>query len=142
MQGPVSVEEAGPAAQAAAVAAEQDASLQGDPAPRLWRAWILAESVRRPWLLVTSSLDIWAVIQGGMSPCGDSVRVTAASGFWDARTAGMWTSLCRGRDPLFLETDRGADLMGVVPPWDVDLFAVDMIRAILGGGGVGEMVES
>ncbi|KAF6826563.1 RNA polymerase ii mediator complex component [Colletotrichum plurivorum] len=65
-----------------------------------WYLWIVSESVRRTWLAVTCTVDVYLALKGGdrvaawQNP-GGGVKFTARAGLWDAPSPARWSALYR-----------------------------------------------
>ncbi|KAK3339832.1 hypothetical protein B0T25DRAFT_466550 [Lasiosphaeria hispida] len=66
-----------------------------DP-PALWRAWILAESVRRVYLMVRFMQAVYLVLKQGWCTCPGGAAFTARAGLWDAPSAWAWYKVAKG----------------------------------------------
>uniref|UniRef100_L2GI53 RNA polymerase ii mediator complex component n=1 Tax=Colletotrichum fructicola (strain Nara gc5) TaxID=1213859 RepID=L2GI53_COLFN len=60
-----------------------------------YNLWVLSESVRRTWLIVTCTVGVYATLKGSWSECPGGALFTARAGLWDAPSAPRWASLCR-----------------------------------------------
>jgi hypothetical protein len=61
----------------------------------LWYAWIVAESVRRTWVIGAGIQVIFLVLQqGGAVPCQGDMMFTTRQGVWEAQSAVAWEKLC------------------------------------------------
>ena len=61
----------------------------------LWYAWIVAESVRRTWVISAGIQVIFLVLrQGGAVPCQGGMMFTTRQGVWEAQSAVAWGKLC------------------------------------------------
>ncbi|KAJ2983468.1 hypothetical protein NQ176_g664 [Zarea fungicola] len=68
---------------------------------RLWREWVLAESVRRVWIVTTYIEVIFVTLRDGQSICQGNIAYTARRGLWDAPSAATWANVLRDNSPLF-----------------------------------------
>ncbi|KAM0269857.1 hypothetical protein ACHAQH_009623 [Verticillium albo-atrum] len=109
-----------------------DAAFDGDPAPRLWRIWILAENVRRIWLLSALTVNTYLVIKQQWSECGGGVTFTARKALWAAESAGAWMEAVRRDDPLSDLSLRGDRFISTVGWDEVDDMGKHLFSAIWG----------
>ncbi|KAK4444226.1 hypothetical protein QBC34DRAFT_335521 [Podospora aff. communis PSN243] len=84
-----------------------------------WQAWILAESVRRTFLMAEYMQSVYLTIKRGWSVCSGGVAFTPKAGLWDATGAWEWVGKARcelggrgevmpeGRFPRLLEGMEG-----------------------------------
>jgi hypothetical protein len=64
----------------------------------LWYAWIVAESVRRSWVIGAGIQVAFLVLQqGGAVPCQGGMMFTTRQGVWEAQSAVAWEKLCSER---------------------------------------------
>jgi hypothetical protein len=96
----------------------------------LWQAWILAESVRRTWLVVSATMNVYLIMRDGWVQCRGGVHFTMRKGLWEASSATEWMrawnedDVGRGVGPLFGPSmSSGAWMVERVEPADVDDFA-------------------
>ncbi|THC94936.1 hypothetical protein EYZ11_005575 [Aspergillus tanneri] len=53
----------------------------------LWHAWILAESVRRTWLVAQMLHAIYVTMQHPVADCPGGITFTVRRGAWEASSA-------------------------------------------------------
>ncbi|KAL1592033.1 hypothetical protein SLS60_011625 [Paraconiothyrium brasiliense] len=94
---------------------------------RLWRAWIISESLRRTWLIVRGINASYDGFKQGWALCYGDVMITTREGLWSANTASLWMEMCINRDVRFIGRIDAESLLKV-PPEEVDEFA----KAVLG----------
>jgi hypothetical protein len=111
---------------------EIDAFFDGDTAPRLWRLWVVAESVRRIWLIGTMTVGIYLTLQRGLSKCNGGVRFTARGNIWAAESAVAWSKLVKQQDPLFLMSLNCSELFTRTRASEVDEFAKHLLTVTHG----------
>ncbi|KAF6804495.1 RNA polymerase II mediator complex component [Colletotrichum sojae] len=97
---------------------------EDDPSQRLYRAFILSESVRRTFLLASIATGVYGSLKAAWSEtCGGDVCVTARAALWDAESAARWEAVARAGDPLCLHSLHGYSLVERgVPAAEVDEF--------------------
>ena len=88
----------------------------------LWRSWILLESVRRTWLAMAFTQNVYLIMKDGWAECSGSVSFTARKGLWEANSAAKWTDLCQSKDPWMVPALRGERLFSHDQMDDVDEF--------------------
>lgn len=69
---------------------------------KLWRLWMLTESIRRTQVVVDTVLNIYQLIVQGWSDCTGAVMLTARRGLWEAESASKWLELSRDKTPLLV----------------------------------------
>lgn len=89
----------------------------------LWNAWILAESVRRAWMMTASLKTIYFAMMKGWAPCPGGVMWTTRKGVWGAQSALSWNMMCSGTDIGFMHRDGTEKLFVDSTPDEVDDFA-------------------
>ncbi|KAI0844350.1 hypothetical protein F5Y00DRAFT_248995 [Daldinia vernicosa] len=122
------------------LALEQDVgSSEGTPtaAPTdettAWRRWILSESIRRAWIIVTITQSIYLLFKTGWSHCPGSVNWTPRAGVWDAPDQYDWCKLVMsGSGPLFIPGLRADVLYKEASPSEVDEFGHAVLIAEFG----------
>ncbi|CAM1511302.1 Fc.00g088150.m01.CDS01 [Cosmosporella sp. VM-42] len=115
--------------------ANLDASLQttfGDGAAisQIWRDWILAESVRRTWMVANYTQSIYLTLRDGLGPCEGIINFTARRGLWDATSAAAWFRIVKYRDPLFLPCYQTLRLLDKMATKDIDDFGMSIITTM------------
>ncbi|KAH8885456.1 hypothetical protein GQ53DRAFT_751180 [Thozetella sp. PMI_491] len=88
----------------------------------LWSAWVLTESVRRTYLVVGFTLNVYMVLRDGWTECTGGVMLTARRGLWEADSASQWLELCQSKDPWLVSSISGQTLFGKEQMEDVDDF--------------------
>lgn len=133
-----------------AVAVASGALVPDDADLAAWYLWIVSESVRRTWLVVTCTVDVYLALKGGdqvaCNPGG--VKFTARAGLWDAPSPARWSALCRElstkgeeSDDLdggayFLQLFDSDELFASAAAADVDEFARLLYTVVWGLGRV------
>ncbi|KAF4458846.1 hypothetical protein FALBO_14408 [Fusarium albosuccineum] len=116
----------------AAAAAAADALFDGDPLPRLWRSWVLSESIRRIWLLTTSTIGLYLTMRQKWAECQGGIMFTTRKALWAAKSASSWAEACRNDDPLFMCSLDGDDLFRGVKAAEVDEMARHLFTIMWG----------
>lgn len=97
-----------------------------------WNAWILAESVRRTWLVAGHVQSIYRLLNYGISPCPGGLRFTTRAGLWHAESAYEFGTRCREKDVLFYRSsDSGRQLLRTRPE-EVDDFGRYVLQVVEG----------
>jgi len=95
---------------------------------QVWEDWILSESIRRTWIVVTYTHSVYSVLRGDQGDCPGSVAYTLRRGLWDAPTATEWArQLATARDPLFMRSDPPRRVVKGATPRDVNEFALAIV---------------
>ncbi|KAK9357567.1 hypothetical protein V1504DRAFT_478783 [Lipomyces starkeyi] len=77
----------------------------------LWYSWILAESIRRTWVIASGIQAIYLMIrQGRVAPCQGGMMFTTRQGVWEAQSALAWEKLCSEVN-VILEATFGVERM-------------------------------
>ncbi|KAF7559023.1 hypothetical protein G7046_g5131 [Stylonectria norvegica] len=108
------------------------AQLSGDGADvAIWRAWLVSESVRRTWMVVSCTTHIYQTKRDGFADCSGILRFTTRQGLWHAPNAWRWLQLLRKQSPLFAESLNLTELMEETPSSEMDAFANQVLRIAL-----------
>ena len=76
---------------------EANAGLSLSDAPHcdnIWYSWILAESIRRTWLVTSGIQGLCLTIQHDQPQCIGAMMFKSRRGFWGARSAPDWMKQC------------------------------------------------
>lgn len=103
------------------------ASARDHPADRRWRDWVLAESVRRTWMVARYMQTIYLTLRDGQVSCPGSIVCTVRQGLWEARTSASWCSMVEDRDPLFMRLAPPNRLFTAAQATEVDVFGLSML---------------
>ncbi|KAI9690149.1 MAG: hypothetical protein M1822_009110 [Bathelium mastoideum] len=98
----------------------------------VWYSWILAESLRRTWLVVSAITGVYLNSRSGVAYCLGGMMFTSRQGFWEAPSALAWQKRCSeiyGGLVRLTETDK---LFAMVAPEDLDDFAKLALRITFG----------
>ncbi|KAI1430305.1 hypothetical protein F5Y12DRAFT_15790 [Xylaria sp. FL1777] len=99
-------------------------SLSSSP-KAVWRAWIVAESVRRTWQAATVVQEVYQFFKRGWSECPGRIRSTMRKALWDAPSAYSWTrELNGGKNPLLVSLVRLEQMLPQISPAEVDDFNI------------------
>ncbi|KAK1570234.1 uncharacterized protein LY79DRAFT_570126 [Colletotrichum navitas] len=141
------------AAAAAAAAATEDISDQHarqdtfETDLMVWKLWVLSESIRRTWILVSCAIGIYYALKGRWGECAGYAQFTARAGLWDAMSAPQWAAMRRkdlarkdGNPALagdtepdfFIPSVHGERLLREVAAAEVDEFTRHVLTAMWG----------
>lgn len=96
-----------------------------------WQAWILAESVRRTWLVAGHTQCIYGLLRNGISACPGGLMFTTRAGLWQADSADEWWETCWQKDVLFCQSlETQTQLVKKARPDEVDDFGMFVLRII------------
>ncbi|KAF7589354.1 hypothetical protein BBP40_004434 [Aspergillus hancockii] len=115
------------------------------PEPReetIWKAWVLAESVRRTWMMRAIVVSVYELLKCGRTSCPGGVKFTARAGLWEASSAQSWVAACQQQDVLFLSVVDANRLFLQVRPNEVDGFMHFILTVICGLDAVVTWVSS
>ncbi|KAI1864459.1 uncharacterized protein JN550_009016 [Neoarthrinium moseri] len=94
-----------------------------------WRHWIVCESIRRTWIVATTTQSIYEGLKDNWSACLGGGKFTPRAGAWDAVDAYSWGQRVAPSSVPLLTSNVTADvLFETARPEDVD----DFSHAILG----------
>ncbi|KAF4334888.1 RNA polymerase ii mediator complex component [Fusarium beomiforme] len=100
-------------------------------ASKHWKAWILSESLRRTWIVCTTTIAAYLRERDGWNECAGEVRYTACQGLWDASSSASWLELGSKQDPLFVRSLHVDELLSNVTPTKVDSFSAALMRLLI-----------
>jgi phenolic acid decarboxylase len=120
----------GPAASTNAIVL--DVMFDGDTTPRLWRSWVLSESIRRIWLMTTSTIGVYLTLRQKWAECHGGIYFTARKDIWNAKSASSWAAACRSGDPLFLCSLDCESLFLTAKAPEVDDLLINMFTIMWG----------
>ncbi|RSL43644.1 hypothetical protein CEP54_015001 [Fusarium duplospermum] len=109
-----------------------DELFDGNPSPRLWRSWVLSESIRRTWLLATSMIGVYLTMRQSWAECQGGIQFTARANLWDAESASSWAKKCQNTDPLFICSLDGESLFRTSKAVQVDEMARNLFTVMWG----------
>ncbi|MCJ1250560.1 hypothetical protein MMC30_007788 [Trapelia coarctata] len=94
----------------------------------LWHTWVVAEGVRRTWMVAHTVDTIERLLRDGTGPCSGSLMFTTRKGAWDADSAFAWIKICAGSDAGFIHLGETDELFRQPTPVALDEFAKIMIK--------------
>ncbi|KAI1112728.1 hypothetical protein F5Y14DRAFT_247611 [Nemania sp. NC0429] len=98
-----------------------------EPTTWIWEAWVLAESVRRTWIVVNYTHSVYETLRDGQGSCPGSITYTLRRGLWDAMTPAEWCRLAHSQDPLFMRSDPPDVLFAKASPREVNEFGLSIV---------------
>jgi hypothetical protein len=99
----------------------------------LWYSWILAESVRRTWVIGSAVQVILLVLRGEMAPpCQGGMMFTTRKGVWEAPSAVAWEKLCSDVHVGLMQMAESDRLFAEVPPEEVNEFTKVILEITFG----------
>ncbi|KAI1168455.1 hypothetical protein F5B18DRAFT_280535 [Nemania serpens] len=94
----------------------------------VWRAWIVAESVRRTWQVSNVVQEIYLFFKRGWSECPGRLPNTMRKALWSAPSAYSWMrELREGKDPLLVSIIDLAAKLPEISPAELDDFSTTTI---------------
>jgi hypothetical protein len=99
----------------------------------LWYSWILAESIRRTWVVGSGAQVIFLGVQrGSATPCDGGMMFTTRHGVWEARSAVEWEKLCMEVHIGLMQMAEADRLFNEVRPEDVNEFTKMVLDVTFG----------
>ncbi|SCO90304.1 uncharacterized protein FRV6_14432 [Fusarium oxysporum] len=109
-----------------------DSIFDGDPLPRKWRSWVLSESIRRIWLMATSTIGVYLTLKQKWAECHGGIYFTAHKDLWEAKSGFAWAAACRKADPLFICSLDCEGLFLTAKASDVDPMLINLFTIMWG----------
>jgi hypothetical protein len=103
-----------------------------DPSGQQWHDWLLAESVRRIWLIGNYVQCVYLTMRDCQTGCSGGVSFTARRGLWDAQSATTWMRLVRSKDPLFVRCHETDLMIPFVEAPEVDMLCLSIMGIMWG----------
>lgn len=88
----------------------------------LWFAWILAESIRRTWLMVSGIQGVYEMVQKASAHCMGAMVLTTRVGFWEASTSLAWEKKCSEAYGGLVKMNEAGALLAHVGIEDINEF--------------------
>lgn len=108
------------------------AKILDDPPRQQWRDWLLAESVRRIWLIGNYVQGVYLIMRDRQTSCSGGVSFTARRGLWDAQSAATWMRLVRHEDPLFVPCQETDLMIPFIGASEVDVLCLSVMGIMCG----------
>ncbi|CAF3501017.1 unnamed protein product [Fusarium graminearum] len=109
-----------------------DVMFDGDSTPRLWRSWVLSESIRRIFLMATSTIGVYLTLRQKWAECQGGIYFTARKDLWNATSASSWATACQSGNPLFVCSLECESLFLTAKAPDVDDLLINMFTIMWG----------
>lgn len=103
-----------------------------NPSGQQWHDWLLAESVRRIWLIGNYVQCVYLSMQDRQTTSSGGVFFTARRGLWDAQSAATWMGLVRSKDPLFVRCHQTDQMIPFVEAPEVDVLCLSIMGIMWG----------
>jgi len=98
----------------------------------IWYSWILAESLRRTWLVVSAIQGVYLSSQEGVDRCLGGMMFTSRQGFWEAPSALTWQKRCSNFYSGLVRLTETEKLLTLVAAKELDEFARTMLEITFG----------
>jgi hypothetical protein len=102
----------------------------------LWHTWILAESVRRIWLITAGLQGLYKLFTCPdlTRPCMGGTMFTSRRGFWEAGSARAWEKECSERYAGLVRLTETEKLFEMVPRGEISEFTKVVLGCTFGVG--------
>lgn len=87
-----------------------------------WHTWVIAESIRRTWLVAGALPSVYFNLQQRWADCPGGIMFTNREGLWGAESADEWERLCSDKNVAFIQRFQADRLFDEAVPNDVDEF--------------------
>ncbi|KAH7148255.1 hypothetical protein EDB81DRAFT_649553 [Dactylonectria macrodidyma] len=104
----------------------------GDPTTKLWKLWILSESIRRTWLITNSMQTIFMILRDEYAACPGGLQCTARQGLWDAGSSSAWAEVVQRSDPIFVSCLQADQIFSANKASDIDCFSTLLLQSLWG----------
>jgi hypothetical protein len=105
----------------------------------LWHSWIVSETVRRTWNVMSSMVGLFDILQtGGPTPCPGSMIFTTRVGVWEASTAAAWQDICSAEPVGMMQVAETSKLMTEGKPTEINNFAKVILELSYGSDKVAQ----
>jgi hypothetical protein len=105
------------------------------PENTLWYSWILAESVRRLWLVIAGIQGLYKLFttsEGIGGGCMGGTVFTSRRGFWEADSARVWEKECMERYAGLVRLTETEKMFGMLPKEEICEFAEVVLECTYG----------
>lgn len=107
------------------------ANIHNLPDNLLWHSWIVAESIRRTWLITAGVQGMYLALQK-KSACLGGQMFTARQGFWEASSAESFERKCSNVYGGFIRLKQADQLFLNISPKELSGFAKVVLECIFG----------
>lgn len=105
----------------------------------LWHSWIVSETIRRTWNVMSSMLGLFSILQSGApTPCPGSMIFTTRVGVWEAPTATAWQEICSAEPIGMMQVAEASRLITDAKPTEINSFAKVILELTYGSDKVAQ----
>ena len=98
-----------------------------------WYSWILAESIRRTWVVASGVQGIFLMMQyGKVAGCEGGMMFTTRKGVWEAQSALEWGRICAEVNVGLIQTAELDKLIEEAAPEDLNDFTKAIVYCTIG----------
>lgn len=98
----------------------------------LWHNYIIAESVRRTWLVTAGFQGVYKLLHSGHATCMGGTFFTTRSGFWEAKSAMAWEKRCCEVYAGLLQLTHVDQMFASIPKDEICDFAKVVLECLYG----------
>lgn len=99
----------------------------------LWYSWVLAESIRRTWLVASGIQALYLIMQQNRHDlCHGGMMFTTRTGVWEAQSAIAWEKLCININVGLMQMAEAIDLFSELEPQEVNDFTKSILEINVG----------
>ncbi|KAK0382887.1 hypothetical protein NLU13_8803 [Sarocladium strictum] len=99
----------------------------------LWHSWIVAETIRRTWNIMSSMHGLYGIMQTGRpTPCPGGMMFTTRVGIWEARTAAEWQEICSTKSSGLMQVADVLRLIFETESGEINEFAITILEVSYG----------
>jgi hypothetical protein len=100
----------------------------------LWYSWIVAESARRVWLIISGVQGLYRIFTNPdpTNPCIGGTVFTSRRGFWEAPSAKAWERACTERYAGLVRLTETEKMFAMVPKEEISEFAKVVLECKFG----------
>jgi hypothetical protein len=99
----------------------------------LWHSWIVSETVRRTWNVMSTMHGLFSIVQGGRPvPCPGGMMFTTRVGVWEARTATEWQEICSSQPVGLMPVVEASRLIYEAESQGINEFATTILELTYG----------
>ncbi|EXJ83559.1 hypothetical protein A1O1_07182 [Capronia coronata CBS 617.96] len=102
--------------------ANSDFDSHYNAASKLWRLWVLTESLRRTHIIIDTVVNTYQTMTQGWADCAGAVMVTTRRGLWEAESAVKWFDLSCEKPPLLVPALQPMPVISQYAASEVDDF--------------------
>jgi len=99
----------------------------------LWDSWILAECVRRTWVVSSAIHTVFLALQNReTSACQGGMMFTTREGVWEAKSAVAWEKICAEVNVGLMQMAEADKLFTEAAPEEINEFTKVILDAVFG----------